>query len=103
MVGPGGRKDKEGKTVPRGLRHLPFKDKNGQVDVPHLRNALARLSQTKLSPALKQKARKRLVEAAKNAGVDTTLNQQKSYLLDWQTFAAYQASAAGSARHFYSV
>lgn len=41
----GGKKNSEGKTVPRTLRHLPFKDKSGKVDLPHLRNAIARLGQ----------------------------------------------------------
>ena len=43
----GGKKDSEGKTVPRSLRHLPYKDKNGKVDLPHVRNAIARVSQIK--------------------------------------------------------
>lgn len=92
VIEPGGRKDSEGKTVPRSLRHLPFKDKNGKVDLPHLRNALARLSQTKLSPELKEKARKKLVEAAKDAGVETSLDEKKSFLEDWQGFGAWQAA-----------
>jgi hypothetical protein len=88
----GGKKDSEGKTVPRSLRHLPFKDKNGKVDLPHLRNALARLSQTKLSPELKEKARRKLVEAAKDAGVETSLDEKKSFLEDWRGFGAWQAA-----------
>jgi len=90
VIEPRGKKDGEGKTVPRSLRHLPFKDKDGKVDLPHLRNALARLSQTKLSPELKEKARKKLVEAAKNAGVETSLDEKKSFLEDWRCFAAWQ-------------
>ena len=43
----GGKKDKEGKTVPRSLRHLPYKDASGKVDLPHLRNAIARASHVK--------------------------------------------------------
>lgn len=42
----GGEKDDEGKTTPRSLRHLPYKDADGKVDIPHLRNALARIPQT---------------------------------------------------------
>jgi len=42
-----GKKDSEGKTTPRSLRHLPYKDANGKVDLPHLRNAIARAPQTK--------------------------------------------------------
>jgi len=50
-------------------RHLPYKDKDGKVDLPHLRNALARLNQTQISPDLKAKARKKLEAAARQAGV----------------------------------
>jgi hypothetical protein len=36
-------------TTPDGkrLRHLPHHDRSGRVDVPHLRNAMSRLSQVK--------------------------------------------------------
>jgi len=37
----------DGKTKPRSLRHLPYKDASGKVDQPHLRNAIARAPQTK--------------------------------------------------------
>jgi hypothetical protein len=47
IIMPGGEKDEAGKTVPRSLRKLPFKNKEGAVDIPHLRNALARLPQVK--------------------------------------------------------
>jgi hypothetical protein len=78
------------KFVLRSLGHLPYQDKNGKVDKPHLRNALACLNQTKISPELKEKARKKLVEAAKNAGIETTL--EKSFLEDMQSFRALQAA-----------
>ena len=100
VIEPGGTKDSEGKTVPRSLRHLPFKDKDGKVDLPHLRNALARLSQTKLSPELKEKALRKLVEAAKNAGVETSLDEKRSFLEDSWGFMAWQDAclAAGGKR-----
>lgn len=41
----GGKKDDEGKTAPRSLRHLPYKNHEGNIDLPHVRNALARLDQ----------------------------------------------------------
>lgn len=44
-ISPGGEKDEEGKTKPRSLRHLPYKDADGKVDLPHLRNAIARAPQ----------------------------------------------------------
>src|SRR5215471_15016104 len=52
-VAPGGKKDADGKTTPRSLRFFPYKDSSGSVDLPHLRNALARIPQSSLSPALK--------------------------------------------------
>ena len=69
FVKAGGEKDEDGKTVPRALRMLPFKDADGKIDLDHLRNALARLSQTDLTPEEQAKARKILVAAAKEAGV----------------------------------
>jgi hypothetical protein len=46
-ITPGGEKDEEGKTKPRSLRHLPYKGDDGKVDLPHLRNAIARAPQVK--------------------------------------------------------
>lgn len=42
----GGEKDAGGKTTPRSLRHYPHHDRTGKVDLPHLRNALARVRQS---------------------------------------------------------
>src|SRR5215831_7370826 len=39
----GGKKDSDGKTTPRSLRHLPYKNASGSIDLPHLRNAIARI------------------------------------------------------------
>lgn len=68
-IEPGGEKDEEGKTVPRSLRHFPYKDANGKVDLPHLRNAIARIPQsnapgltTEKKRALQEKARRILAE-----------------------------------------
>ena len=53
---------KDGKIV----RKLPYKDKNGAVDVAHLRNALARIKHVKDAPEAKlESARKKLASAAK--------------------------------------
>lgn len=38
---------KNGKSDDKNARHLPYKDTNGKVDLPHLRNALARCGQVK--------------------------------------------------------
>ena len=61
LVDDGGTKDGEGKTTPRSLRHLPYRDKDGKVDLAHLRNALARIPQMKTDEATK----KRLTEHAR--------------------------------------
>lgn len=68
-IEPGGTKDAEGKTTPRSKRHLPYKDENGKVDAPHVRNALARLESTQIPDAAKAKAKAKLMAAAKTAGV----------------------------------
>lgn len=41
-----GEKDEEGKTVPRSKRHFPVKDKEGNYDEAHVRNALGRIPQS---------------------------------------------------------
>lgn len=71
-ISPGGTKDKEGKTKPRSLRHLPYKDKEGNVDKPHLRNALARLPQTNISPEAKKSALRKLMGSSKKTGIKTS-------------------------------
>lgn len=43
----GGKKDSEGKTKPRSLRHFPYKDMDGKVDRAHILNAIARIPQAK--------------------------------------------------------
>jgi hypothetical protein len=71
VVEKGGEKDEEGKTVPRNYRHLPYKDTAGKIDLPHLRNALARMNQIKAASTndsterIRQTARRVLVSAAK--------------------------------------
>lgn len=59
---PGGKKDEEGKTVPRSLRVLPYKDASGKVDLPHVRNALARANQV-IDPKTKSRMPESWVES----------------------------------------
>jgi len=73
LILPGGKKDEEGKTKPRSLRKLPHhnmsvKDGNDDesVDIPHLRNALARAPQMKVPAHLIKKAIAHLEKHAKN-------------------------------------
>lgn len=59
----GGKKDADGKTTPRTLRHLPYKDADGKVDLPHLRNALARISQVQAMPEAERDKTQKMLEA----------------------------------------
>lgn len=70
-VSPGGRR-KDGRTEPRSLRHLPYRDKEGNVDPDHVRNALARLDQTDIPAEAKARAREKLDAAAKEVGIDVS-------------------------------
>lgn len=84
-IAPGGKKDAEGKTVPRTNRKLPYKDKGGKIDPPHVRNALARLSQPKtdIPAAAKASAKSKLCSAAKKVGIKSevcgTTKSEKEY------------------------
>lgn len=62
-IQPGGKKDSEGKTTPRSLRHLPI------PDAAHVRNALARLDQTDINPEAKKAALRKIKAAAKRFGI----------------------------------
>ncbi|MBI4573104.1 MAG: hypothetical protein HY713_07425 [candidate division NC10 bacterium] len=58
-------------TTPGGkkVRHLPHHDAQGNLDVPHLRNALSRLGQVKWrAPAHAEAARRHLREHLEEVG-----------------------------------
>jgi len=65
-ISPGGKKDSEGKTVPRSLRHLPI------PDAAHVRNALARLDQTDIPPAAKKEALAKIKRKAKEFDIEVS-------------------------------
>jgi len=62
-------------TEDKNARHLPYKDAGGKIDLPHLRNALARVNQIKPicsdtnKDAAISHARSELEKAAKSAGI----------------------------------
>lgn len=76
-IAPGGRKDEDGKTVPRSLRYFPYRDASGAIDLPHLRNAIARAPQSNLPRAvverIQERARRLLAEAATKCGTPGTV------------------------------
>jgi len=68
VIGAGGEKDEQGKTMPRTLRHLPHHNVDGGLDLPHLRNALARMNQ--IEPAsLRAEAKRHLCAHAKESDI----------------------------------
>lgn len=83
---PGGKKNGDGRTVPRSLRMFPVKDAAGKVDLPHLRNALARIPQSnRISAATKKslttKARKMLKGQKKES--DSLLDRIGDTVKSW--------------------
>lgn len=68
-----------------GGRHLPYKNADGKVDLPHARNALARLNQVKDMPAdERDRVRAKLQSALKNAQAadDMVLRTTNAILAD---------------------
>ncbi len=59
-IEPGGKKDSSGRTVPRSLRHFPIHD------AAHVRNALARMSQSEFG----EQARAKIMAAARRFGIE---------------------------------
>lgn len=79
FIEPGGEKDEEGKTVPRSLRHFPYKDASGDIDLPHLRNAIARIPQSTVEGLDKERLQARAQRILENANkADDTEPEVKS-------------------------
>jgi hypothetical protein len=69
VISKGGQRDDKGKTTPMALRHLPHHDTKGNLSLPHLRNALARLKQAELSPEEQAEAKRHLCVHAKESTI----------------------------------
>ncbi len=69
VILPGGDKDEDGKTVPRDLRKLPHHNSAGDVDLPHLRNALSREPQSDMPDTVHERAHAHLMNHAEAEGV----------------------------------
>jgi HK97 family phage prohead protease len=86
-----GDDDEEGKRVPRSKRHFPYKDDSGKIDLPHLRNAIARIPQSDApglnKPAVQARARRLLAQAE---GGKTSEEGE-----EWKTGAALSVLALG--------
>jgi hypothetical protein len=68
LILPGGTKE-DGRTTPRALRKFPHHRADGSIDLPHLRNALARVPQSDLTDEQKERALAHLRKHARAAGV----------------------------------
>ena len=77
VILPGGEKDEEGKTVPRKLRKFPYKNAQGKIDLPHLRNANARVPQSEIPEEYKQKAMRVLGSVKKRLGIGMPAEEAK--------------------------
>lgn len=69
-VEPGGKKDGDGKTVPRSLRHFPVRDAEGDPDAAHIRDALSRIPQSDLPASVKEMATRKAQDMLKTVDSD---------------------------------
>lgn len=65
----GGKVDETGRTVPRSLRVLPYKDIAGKIDRAQVQNALAEVSQVNASAVVKRTALRKLLRIAHALGI----------------------------------
>lgn len=82
-VEAGGEKDDLGKTVPRSLRHFPVRNHLGELDLPHLRNALSRIPQSE-APGLTADRRRLLQERARGLLEEASSNVEKARIIPFQ-------------------
>ena len=72
-IAPGGEKDDDGRTTPRSLRYFPVRDEKGQIDLPHLRNAIAQAPKANLSPEIISKVQaegRKMLEGTREEKMD---------------------------------
>lgn len=69
-IEPGGTKDESGRTFPRGLRHLAYRDEAGDVDVDRLKAAIAAVPGTALPKLTQEKVAARLEKVLKSVEPD---------------------------------
>jgi hypothetical protein len=82
VIESGGKKDDQGKTVPRELRHLEHHNAEGNLDETHVRNALQQLDKTHISAELKAEALRHLCRHAKELGIQSEKCQSANDCLD---------------------
>ncbi|MBA7676808.1 hypothetical protein ES703_85053 [subsurface metagenome] len=65
----GGKIDESGRTVPRLLRVLPYKNVAGKIDRAQVQNALAEVNQVNASAVVKRNALRKLLRIAHALGI----------------------------------
>jgi hypothetical protein len=87
FIEPGGKKDADGKTEPRSLRHLPYKNKDGSVDKTHVIAAWQALHGARgglgswASDSIVSAIRRKLLAAARSISVK--LSEEEKHLRDY--------------------
>ena len=76
-----------GSDTNKSKRHLPYKDSSGKIDLPHLRNAIARIPQMKgisadLKARLQAKARRLLAGSSKAASESQDIQDAYEMLIE---------------------
>lgn len=85
-----GEKDETGKTKPRSKRHFPIRDSANKIDLPHLRNAIARIPQSN-APGLTPEKKTQLQARARKL-----LEGESKELFIWKEGETYRWLAAYS-------
>lgn len=81
-VEPGGSKDSEGKTIPRSLRHFPYKDDTGAVDLVHVRDAIGRIPQSNVPSAVKARVQEKMRGILAESHKTDSVTRNESIKLD---------------------
>lgn len=69
IILPGGRQNEAGRTVPKSLRVLPYKNATGKIERDYVKNALTALSEVKAPAKIKRVALLKLLQIAHALGI----------------------------------
>jgi L-lactate utilization protein LutC len=97
FIESGGKKDADGKTEPRSLRHFPYRNSAGDIDLPHLRNAIGRIPQSNANGLDKNKVQAHAQKLLEDANKETKEASLLAQLID--RFDQFLASFKAGARH----
>jgi len=101
-IRPGGKKDAEGKTTPRTNRMFPVRDASGKLDLPRVRNAIARAPQANLPAEVKAKIQaeaRKLLESTKKDTAKAAPAEIQSLIMSKETFPTAAAAKKWATDH----